>query len=103
MKDAVYAAKEHGLESIGVNAEDASRTDMEYLVKFAKAAKDAGADKFRYCDTLGYDDPKTIYSRIKNIAEEVGIDMEIHCHNDLGMAVANSIEGAKGAVDARCV
>jgi isopropylmalate/homocitrate/citramalate synthase len=100
MKDAVYAAKEHGLESIGVNAEDASRTDMEYLVKFAKAAKDAGADKFRYCDTLGYDDPKTIYSRIKNIAEEVGIDMEIHCHNDLGMAVANSIEGAKGAVDA---
>lgn len=100
MKDAVYAAKEHGVESIGVNAEDASRTDMEYLVKFAKAAKDAGADKFRYCDTLGYDDPKTIYSRIKNIAEEVGIDMEIHCHNDLGMAVANSIEGAKGAVDA---
>lgn len=100
MKDAVCAAKEYGVESIGVNAEDASRTDMKYLVKFAQAAKDAGADKFRYCDTLGYDDPKTIYSRIKNIAEEVGIGMEIHCHNDLGMAVANSIEGAKGAVDA---
>lgn len=100
MQEAVQSAQEHGVECIGVNAEDASRTDMDYLVKFAKAAKESGANTFRYCDTLGYDDPRTIYARINNVAKEVGIDMEIHCHNDLGMAVANSIEGAKGAIDA---
>lgn len=100
MQESVISAREHGVECIGVNAEDASRTDMDYLVKFAKAAKDVGANTFRYCDTLGYDDPRTIYARINNVAKEVGIDIEIHCHNDLGMAVANSIEGAKGAIDA---
>jgi homocitrate synthase NifV len=100
MKEAVYAAKEHGAKSIGVNAEDASRTDIEYLIRFAQAAKDAGADTVRYCDTLGYDDPRTIYARINRLAKEVGLDVEVHCHNDLGMAVANSVEGAKGAIDA---
>lgn len=100
MVDAVHAAKEGGIELVGVNAEDASRTDMDYLIKFAKAAKEAGANSIRYCDTLGYDDPRTIYRRVNQLAKEVGIPIEIHCHNDLGMAVANSIEGAKGAVDA---
>jgi len=100
MKEAVRAAREHGVEVVGVNAEDASRTDMDYLVRFAQAAKEAGADSVRYCDTLGYDDPRTIYKRVNQLAKEVGIAIEIHCHNDLGMAVANSIEGAKGAIDA---
>ncbi len=100
MQEAVCAAREYGAESIGVNAEDASRTDMNYLIRFAQGAKDAGADTVRYCDTLGYDDPRTIYARINNLAKEVGITIEVHCHNDLGMAVANSIEGAKGAIDA---
>lgn len=100
MRDAVQLAREYGAVSIGVNAEDASRTDMSYLIKFAQAAKDVGADTFRYCDTLGYDSPRTIYERVKTLASEVGIDIEVHCHNDLGMAVANSVEGAKGAIDA---
>ncbi|HAH87671.1 MAG: homocitrate synthase [Armatimonadota bacterium] len=100
MTEAVSAAKSYGALTIGVNAEDASRTDINYLIRFAQAAKDAGADAIRYCDTLGYDDPSTIYSRINTLAKEVGIDIEIHCHNDLGMAVANSVEGAKGAIDA---
>lgn len=100
MQEAVALAREYGVESIGVNAEDASRTDMGYLVQFAQAAKDAGADMVRYCDTLGYDDPVTIYHRINHLCKEVGIAMEIHCHNDLGMAVANSVEGARGAIDA---
>ncbi|HUV04418.1 MAG TPA: homocitrate synthase [Armatimonadota bacterium] len=100
MKEAAQAAREHGVEAVGVNAEDASRTDMDYLIRFAQAAKDAGADSVRYCDTLGYDDPKTIYKRINQLAKEVGIPIEVHCHNDLGMAVASSVEGAKGAIDA---
>jgi homocitrate synthase NifV len=100
MKEAVAAAKSHGVEAVGVNSEDASRTGMDYLIRFAQAATDAGADSVRYCDTLGYDDPKTIYQRINHLAKEVGIPIELHCHNDLGMAVANSVEGARGAVDA---
>jgi isopropylmalate/homocitrate/citramalate synthase len=100
MTSAVTYAKEHGVNTIGVNAEDASRTDLGYLVAFAQAAKDAGADRLRYCDTLGFETPVTIYRRAKVVAEQVEIPLELHCHNDLGMAVANSIAGARGAIDA---
>lgn len=100
MTDAVDLAKERGVKYVGVNAEDASRTDLDYLVEFAKAAKDHNADRLRYCDTLGYDDPFVIYKRIKHIAEKVKIPIDVHCHNDLGLVVATSIAGAKAAIDA---
>ena len=99
MTDAVDLAKKIGIKSLGVNAEDASRTDDKFLIKFAKLARDHGADRIRYCDTLGYDDPFTIYKRIRTLAGEVKIPIEIHCHNDLGMVIACSIAGAKAAVD----
>ena len=99
MTEAVDTAKERGIEIIGVNAEDASRTDMDYLIEFALAAKEHGAHRIRYCDTLGYDSPFTIYERVARLAREVQIPIELHCHNDLGMAVACSIAGAKAAVD----
>ena len=99
MVEAVDAARAHGAESIGVNAEDASRTDIDFLVRFASAAKEHGADRFRYCDTLGYDNPFTIYESAKTLAKNVGIPIELHCHGDLGMAVATSLAGAKGAID----
>lgn len=99
MAEAVKLAKKRGVKLVGVNAEDASRTGDDFLVKFAKAAKDSGASTFRYCDTLGYDTPFTMYKKIKNIADKVGIDIELHCHNDLGMVVGNSIAGAMAAID----
>ncbi len=99
MVGAVTFARQNSIKSVGVNAEDASRTDLNYLIEFAQAAKEAGADRFRYCDTLGHDTPMTIYERIRTIAEKVKIPIEPHCHNDLGMAVANSIAGAMGALD----
>jgi len=99
MAEAVDTAYKLGAETIGVNAEDASRTDLEFLIKFGKAAKEHGAKRLRYCDTLGADDPQTIYDRIKTLAQEIKIPIEMHCHNDLGMAVACSVMGAKGAVD----
>jgi len=98
--DAIDAAITCGAQSIGINAEDASRTDEEFLIKFAKAAKDHGVHRIRYCDTLGCDDPDTTYKRIYNLASAVAIPIELHCHNDLGVAVANSIMGAKAAIDA---
>jgi homocitrate synthase NifV len=99
MTEAVDTAYKLGAETVGVNAEDASRTELDYLVKYGKAAKEHGAKRLRYCDTLGADDPLTIYNRIKTLAQEVKMPIELHCHNDIGMAVACSVMGAKGAVD----
>jgi len=100
MTDAVKAAKDLGAEGIGVNAEDASRTRIEYLIEFGLAAKKAGAERIRYCDTLGCDTPFSIYERIKQLTEAVQLPIEVHCHNDLGLVVANSLCGAMAAVDA---
>ena len=100
MVEAVHTAFKLGMKYVGVNAEDASRTHIDYLIKFSRAAKKAGAQRIRYCDTLGYDDPFTIYERVKVLAEEVKLPIELHCHNDLGMVVACSVAGAKAAIDA---
>jgi homocitrate synthase NifV len=99
MVDAVHYARSHGVSTIGVNAEDASRTDIAYLIEFAQAARRAGADRVRYCDTLGYDTPTTISKRIRELAGKVKMPIELHCHNDLGMAVANAVSGAMAAID----
>ena len=102
MTEAIKEAVRLGAESIGTNAEDASRTKIEYLIEFAQAAKKAGASRIRYCDTLGCDTPFSIYERIKLLAEAVDLPIEVHCHNDLGLVVANSIAGAKAANDSGC-
>ena len=102
MTEAVRLARKCGAVSIGANAEDASRTDIDYLIEFGLAAKEAGADRMRYCDTLGYDNPFTIYQSARTLAEKLKMPIELHCHGDLGMAVANSIAGAKGVIDGCC-
>ncbi|MEA3298048.1 MAG: homocitrate synthase [Chloroflexota bacterium] len=97
--ESVDAARSHGVTSIGLNAEDSSRADLDFVVEVASTAKQHGASRFRYCDTLGYETPFTIYESVKAVAKNVQIPIEMHCHGDLGMAVANSIAGAKGALD----
>ena len=98
--EAVECAVSHGAKIIGVNAEDASRSDIDFLIKYALEAKKCGAKRFRYCDTLGYEDPQTTYDRIYKIAKAVDMPVELHFHNDLGMATACSVMGAKAAIDA---
>jgi isopropylmalate/homocitrate/citramalate synthase len=100
MTAAVAVARAGGAATIGVNAEDGSRTDEGYLTEFALAARDAGASRVRYCDTIGGDSPGRIRERFAKLAAAVGIPVETHCHNDLGMAVANSVSGALGDLDA---
>jgi isopropylmalate/homocitrate/citramalate synthase len=100
MAAAVAVARAAGAETIGVNAEDGSRTDDGYLLEFAVAAREAGASRVRYCDTIGGDSPGRIRERFAKLASAVGIPVETHCHNDLGMAVANSVSGALGDLDA---
>jgi isopropylmalate/homocitrate/citramalate synthase len=100
MVAATRAAKQAGVVTVGVNAEDGSRTDDGYLTEFAVAAREAGADRVRYCDTIGGDTPARIRERFAGLAATVGLPVETHCHNDLGMAVANSVAGALGDLDA---
>jgi homocitrate synthase NifV len=97
---AVAAARAGGAETVGVNAEDGSRTDDGYLTEFAVAAREAGATRIRYCDTIGGESPGRIRERFAKLASAVGLPVETHCHNDLGMAVANSVSGALGDLDA---
>lgn len=92
MVKAVEYAKKEGVY-VSANAEDASRSDEEYLIQFIKAAKQAGADRIRYCDTVGIMTPLEIYERIKRIRQAVDIDIEMHTHDDFGMATANAITG----------
>src|SRR5882724_2105813 len=100
MTASVAVARASGAETVGVNAEDGSRTDDGYLLEFALAAKEAGASRVRYCDTIGGDSPGRIRERFAKLASAIGIPVETHCHNDLGMAVANSVSGALGDLDA---
>lgn len=94
MVKAVEFAKKNGVY-ISVNAEDASRSDMEYLIEFATEAQKAGADRLRYCDTVGILDPFITYERIMKLIEATGLDIEMHTHDDFGMATANALAGVK--------
>lgn len=102
MKSSIYYAKEKGFET-AVGFEDASRTNIDFLIKLCKIAKQEGVDRVRYADTVGILYPQKIYDDIKKIKEAVDIEIGIHAHNDFGMAIANSIAAAKaGAVYIDC-
>jgi len=94
MAKAVEFAAKEGVY-ISVNAEDASRSDHDFLVQFAKIAKEAGGNRLRYCDTVGILTPHSTYKKIKALLDEVDIDIEMHTHNDFGMATANALEGIR--------
>ena len=87
-------AKSHGLY-VSANGEDASRAEMEFLLEFIRRAKDAGADRFRFCDTVGCLGPFQTYEKIRTIVAVAGLPVEMHCHNDFGMAAANTIAGLR--------
>lgn len=94
IKKSVDFAKEHNLY-VSVNAEDASRADLEFLEEFALVAKEHGANRLRFCDTLGVLDPFRTYQIIRRLKDRIDIDIEMHTHNDFGMATANALAGAK--------
>ena len=98
MYNAVTYAKKNGLY-ISVNGEDASRADTDFLIEFINLAKEAGADRFRYCDTVGVMEPFTIRETIEKIHKTTKFDIEMHTHNDFGMATANAIAGIVGGAN----
>ena len=94
LKRALDFAKRHDLY-VSVGGEDASRADLEFVAELMATAKELGADRFRFCDTLGILDPFTTYEKVKFLRQHVDFDLEVHTHNDLGMATANAIAGIK--------
>ncbi len=74
-----------------VGAEDASRAAPDFLRQTAEAAQTAGAHRFRFADTLGLLDPFTAYQSIAQLRQTVDLDIEMHAHDDLGMATANTV------------
>ena len=94
LKTALGFAKQHNLY-VSVGGEDASRADLNFLVELMQIARNFGADRFRFCDTIGILDPFTTYDKVTYLASRVDLDLEVHTHNDLGMATANAIAGVR--------
>lgn len=86
----VAAALDAGCQ-VSVGAEDASRADPEFLAAAAEAASRAGARRFRFADTLGVLDPEATARRIRRLRSAVDMEIEMHAHDDFGLATANTL------------
>jgi homocitrate synthase NifV len=84
-----------GLE-VCVGAEDASRAEPEFLWLAAEAAQDAGARRFRFADTVGLMDPFSVCERMRDLRAILDLEIEMHAHDDLGLATANSLAAVRG-------
>jgi homocitrate synthase NifV len=91
----VPAAQDLGL-AVCVGAEDASRADPEFLWRVAETAQRAGAQRFRFADTVGLMDPFAAYERIRDLASVCDLEIEMHAHDDLGLATANTLAAVRG-------
>ena len=88
--DMTKYAKDLGL-IVEISGEDASRADFEYLKSIYKACIEAGADRICFCDTVGHLVPEKTYEIFKNLDNSFNVPIAVHCHNDFGQAVANTI------------
>jgi homocitrate synthase NifV len=86
----VDAAADAGA-TVSVGFEDASRADADFLVQAAQLAQAHGAVRVRYADTLGLLEPFVTHERIARLRREIDIGIEMHAHNDLGLATANTL------------
>ena len=91
----IRRARDHGL-AVSVGCEDASRADPAFLSQVAATAEAAGAHRLRYADTLGLLDPFTARAAVSSLREACGLDLEIHAHDDLGLATANALAAVLG-------
>lgn len=91
----VRVALEMGLE-VCVGAEDASRADPDFLRLAAETAQQAGARRFRFADTVGLLDPFGVFERIRALRASVDLEIEMHAHDDLGLATANTLAAVRG-------
>ncbi len=84
---------------VAVGGEDASRADPSFLLDVAAQAQEWGAFRFRFCDTVGILDPLTTFQKVSQLVNNLTIPVEMHTHNDLGLATANALAGIQaGAI-----
>ncbi|BDV36924.1 homocitrate synthase [Methylocystis bryophila] len=91
----VEYARGRGLE-VAVGGEDSSRAEPEFLIELMAVARAAGARRFRVADTLSVLDPFSSFALISQLRRETDMEIEIHCHDDLGLATANTLAGVRG-------
>lgn len=89
---AIEYAKDHGL-FVAFSAEDATRTDIEFLKRIYGIAEECKADRVHIADTTGAITPQGIDYLVRELVKDLNIDLALHCHNDFGLAVINSITG----------
>ncbi len=90
--ETVEYAKSHGLK-MRFTVEDGSRADPEFLLKVCKAIEEAGVDRISLPDTVGIMRPKGMFNFVKMVKEKIKVPLDVHCHNDIGLAVANAFAG----------
>ncbi len=101
---AVELARRH-VDDVEFSAEDGARTDVEFLIEISKAVVSAGAGTVNIPDTVGYSTPKEYGELIGKVARALGKSaiVSVHCHDDLGLAVANSLTAIEaGARQVEC-
>jgi homocitrate synthase NifV len=91
--DVVARAQDAGFEII-VGCEDASRAEPDFMLRVAEAAQSAGARRIRYADTLGVMEPFGVHKAISALRQATDLEIEMHAHDDLGLATANSLAAA---------
>ncbi|MEF3074396.1 homocitrate synthase [Methylobacter sp. Wu1] len=89
----VCEARDLGLE-VCVGMEDASRADTGFLLQMAEAAQAAGASRIRFADTVGIMEPFGVFETIKRLRAATDLEIEMHAHDDLGLATANTLAAA---------
>lgn len=92
LRDSLNFAQDHGLK-VSVGGEDSSRADESFLLDVALYAQEWGAFRFRFCDTVGVLDPLSTFHRVQQLVKSLRISVEMHTHNDLGLATANALAG----------
>ncbi|MFV5215337.1 homocitrate synthase [Azonexus caeni] len=90
----IGAARDLGLD-VGVGCEDASRADPDFLCALAEVAERSGARRLRFADTLGILEPFTTFDRIARLRANTGLEIEMHAHDDMGLATANTLAACK--------
>lgn len=91
----VPEARALGLAVI-IGGEDASRAAADFLVQVAETAQAAGAERFRFADTLGVMEPFGVLALFQRLRAAVDLDLEMHAHDDLGLATANTLAAVVG-------
>jgi len=94
LRDAINFARDHGLE-VSIGGEDSSRADEHFLIDAAQFAQEWGAFRFRFCDTVGSLDPFTTFNKVQQLVAALDIPVEMHTHNDMGLATANALAGIR--------